>query len=117
MGRLSKLYAQANDAVAGFEVAAERDVIGIIERTQELHRKREEVALQKHTLIDQHMTDLHEFSRDLDDELRGNDAPPDGSEGGEKPAPLAGAEPAKLAANAWTDGNAYAGTTPDEGTA
>jgi hypothetical protein len=106
MGRLTDKYKRANDAIAGFEIAAERDIDAVIARTQELHKKREQVALQKHTQIDQHFTDLHEYAADLDEELRGNGAPPDGSEDGEKPGP-AGTEPGKLASNAWDSGNAY----------
>jgi hypothetical protein len=112
MGRLADKFKRANDAIAGFEVAAERDIDAVIERVSELHQKREQVKLQKHLVLDQHMGDLAEFARDLDEELRGNGAPPDGSEGGEKPGPV-GTEPGKLASNAWDSGNAYLATGDD----
>lgn len=67
MGRLADVLARANDAVAGVEAAVERDVDLLIERTKEVHKRRETVFLQKHTGLDQHMTDLAEFSKDLED--------------------------------------------------
>lgn len=113
MGRLADKFKKAKDAIAGFEVAVEQDVDGVIKRVGELHAKREQVNLQKHMQLDGHMTDLHEFAADLDEELRGNGPPPDGSEDGEKPGPV-GMAPGKLAADAWADapGDAYIGTHP-----
>lgn len=67
MGRLADKLAKASDAVAGLEMAVEKDVDALIERTKTVHAKREAVFLQKQTNLDQHMTDLAEFSRDLDD--------------------------------------------------
>lgn len=112
MGRLSDKFKKANDAIAGFEVAVEKDVDGVIERVGELHAKREQVKLQKHMQLDTHMTDLHEFAADLDEEMRGNGAPLVGSEDGAKPGPV-GMEPGRLASNAW-DGDAYQGTNPNK---
>lgn len=67
MGRLAAKFAKANDAIAGLEIAVEKDVDKIIERTQEVHAKRETVTLRKLQYLDGHMVDLSEFERDIDD--------------------------------------------------
>lgn len=66
MGRLSDKLARASDAIAGLETATERDVDRLIDRTKELHAKREDVMLRKTLALDEHMSDLVEFGKDLD---------------------------------------------------
>jgi hypothetical protein len=89
MARLSDKLKRAGDAIAGFEAAVERDVDKLIARTNEVHDKREKVFLKKHMALDAHMTDLHEFERELD--AFDNGAPPlddgaDTSQDGERKA-------------------------------
>lgn len=86
MGRLADKLAKGRDAIAGVEIAVEKDVDALIERTKEVHAKRESVFFQKQTGLDQAMSDLAEFSKDLED-FGKNDRSGDG-------------------------GNAYTGTTP-----
>lgn len=90
MGRLADKLAKASDAIAGVEIAVEKDVDALIERTKLVHAKREAVFLQKQTSLDQHMTDLAEFSKDLE-EFGKND---------------------RSGAGGISSGNPYAGTTP-----
>lgn len=66
MGRLSDKLNRANDAVASFELAVEQDIDKVVDRTKALHAKREDVMLRKLQHLDGHMTDLHEFGKDLD---------------------------------------------------
>lgn len=83
MARLSDKLKQGADAIAGFELAVEKDVDKLIERTNEVHKKRERVFLNKHTKLDEHVTDLAEFDKELD--AFDNGAPPldDGATAGE----------------------------------
>lgn len=67
MGRLADKLARAKDAVAGVEIAVEKDVDALIERTQVVHRKREAAFMAQHQNLDRHMADLAEFESDLDD--------------------------------------------------
>jgi hypothetical protein len=67
MGRLADKLAKASDAIAGVESAVEKDVEKLIERTEEIHKKRETVFLKKQMHLDQHVTDLAEFEKDLED--------------------------------------------------
>lgn len=87
MGRLASILAKANDAVASVEHAVEQDVVEIIDRTKDVHKLREQTKLQKLMQLDGQISDLKEFARDLEEDLRKNDT---------------GA----------SDGNAYAGTSP-----
>lgn len=89
MGRLADKLAKANDAIANFEVAVEKDVDAVIERAAMLDAKRGDVMLRKQQRLDMHMTDLTEFGKDLDAFDGKNDHSGDG-----------------------TNGNAYAGTSP-----
>ncbi len=66
MGRLADKLAKASDAIAGVEIAVEKDVDALIERTKEVHKKREAVFLKKHMALDGQVTDLAEFEKDLD---------------------------------------------------
>lgn len=66
MGRLADKLAKATDAIADVETATERDVDRLIARTKELHAKREDVMLRKTMHLDEHMSDLAEFGKDLD---------------------------------------------------
>lgn len=66
MGRLADKLARATDAITDLETATERDVDRIIERTKELHAKREDVMLRKTMQLDGHMADLTEFGKDLE---------------------------------------------------
>lgn len=67
MGRLADKLAKASDAIAGIEIAVEKDVDALIERTRTVHAKREAVFFQKQALLDEQVTDLAEFSKDLED--------------------------------------------------
>ena len=67
MGRLADKLAKASDAIAGVETAVEKDVDNIIKRTEEIHKKRENVFLKKQMHLDTQVTDLAEFERDLED--------------------------------------------------
>lgn len=67
MGRLADKLAKASDAVAGVEIAVERDVETLIERTREVHKKREAAFMKKHVGLDGLVTDLAGFDTDLDD--------------------------------------------------
>lgn len=67
MGRLAEKLARASNAVAGVELAVERDVDALVERTQAVHKKREAAFLAQHQNLDAQMTDLAEFERELDD--------------------------------------------------
>lgn len=93
MGRLADKLAKGNDAIAGVEIAVEKDVDALIERTKLVHKRREEVFFQKHTGLDQSMTDLAEFSKDLED-FGKNDHSNDGESSGN------------------SSGDAYVGTRP-----
>lgn len=66
MGRLADKLTRAANAVTDLETATERDVDKIIERTQELQTKRENVMLRKQMQLDEHMSDLVEFGKDLE---------------------------------------------------
>lgn len=92
MGRLADKLARATNAIADLETATERDVDKIIERTKELHGKREDVMLRKTMHLDGHMSDLVEFGKDLDV-----------FDGKNEPSGAGGS----------SSGNAYAGTTAD----
>lgn len=70
MGRLAATLAKANDAIASVEVAADHHVEKIIERTKEVRKKLEAVALNKHMRLDGQMSDLIEFDKDLDADLK-----------------------------------------------
>lgn len=81
MGRLADKLNRATDAIAGVELAVERDIDALIERTRTVHKTREDVFLRKQMQLDQHMTDLGEFSRDLED-FGKNDRSGDGDSSG-----------------------------------
>lgn len=66
MGRLADKLARATDAIASVEIAVERDVDALIERTKEVHKKRETVFLRKHMGLDEQVSDLAGFDTDLD---------------------------------------------------
>lgn len=92
MGRLADKLTRAANAIADLEVATEHDVDGIIKRTEELHTKRKDVMLRKTMQLDNHMTDLVEFGKDLDVFDGKNEA---------------------SGAGGSSSGNAYTGTTPE----
>lgn len=93
MGRLADKLAKANDAIAGVEIAVEKDVDALIERTKLVHKTREDVFFQKHTGLDAAMTDLAEFSKDLEDFGKNDHSGAGGSSGN-------------------SSGDAYVGTRP-----
>lgn len=66
MGRLAAALERATNAITDVETATERDVDRLVERTKELHAKRENVMLRKQMQLDAQMTDLAEFERDLE---------------------------------------------------
>lgn len=66
MGRLSDKLKRAQSAIDDLDDATERDVDRIIDRTKELHAKREDVMTRKQINLDERMTDLTEFGKDLD---------------------------------------------------
>jgi len=82
MGRLADKLSKANDAIAGLEIAVERDVDKLIGRTKEVHRRREDVFMKKHVALDGHMSDLAEFEKDLNEFDGKNDHSDDGERSG-----------------------------------
>lgn len=90
MGRLADKLAKASDAIAGLETAVERDVDKLIERTEEVHKRRENAFMRKHAALDGHVSDLTEFEKDLEAFDGKNDHSNDGE----------------------SNGNAYVGTNP-----
>lgn len=67
MGRLSNILGRANDAQLRLEKAVEEDVRKYVERVDHIHKTRERVFMEKHTALDGHMSDLTEFSKDLEE--------------------------------------------------
>lgn len=82
MGRLADRLAKANDAMAGVEIAVEKDVDALIERTKLVHKTRETVFMKKHMNLDGNMSDLAEFNKDLED-FGKNDRSSDGENSGD----------------------------------
>lgn len=105
MGRLSDKLKPVNDALAALENSVERDAADVLAQIERVNIKRQGVMLGARLRLDGHMTDLVEFSNDLDGML-GNGAGDDGATSALTPPvaalDAAGTEPAKLAANAWT---------------
>lgn len=89
MGRLSKILDVARNAEANLEQAVEADVQKYVERVEEVHKRKDVVFQGKHEALDGHVSDLHEFSTDLEDFARKNDR-----------------------SGAGSNGSAYTGTTP-----
>src|SRR4051812_6013930 len=52
MGRLADKLSRANDAIANVEIAVEKDVDALIDRTRVVDAKRAEVFMQKHMNLD-----------------------------------------------------------------
>jgi len=67
MGRLSQHLNRANDAIAAVEHATIRDVESIIDRTKEVHALREDTMFKKRMGLDDQISDLKEFAKDLED--------------------------------------------------
>ena len=65
MGRMSKLFDQASNAVADLELHTEKSVTDFVARVQKAKDRTDGVMLKKHQHIDNHMTDLAEFEKDL----------------------------------------------------
>ena len=101
MGRLADKLARASDAVAGVEIAVERDVDALINRTEEVHKKRETVFLRKHMGLDAMVTDLAGFDAELDN-FGKNDRSGAGGTSSEN--------------SGQKSGSAYDGTNPDKTT-
>jgi hypothetical protein len=66
MGRLSDILAKASNAQAGLETAVEADVNKYVDRVEQIHKKREDVFLKKHSELDGTVTDLAQFETELD---------------------------------------------------
>lgn len=81
MARLSSILKRGTDAVAGVEIAVEKDIHKLIARTLEVHEKREKVFLRKHMNLDGHVTDLAEFDKELDAFDNGGGPLDDGANG------------------------------------
>lgn len=109
MGRLSKHFDRLNNTMAAFEAEVEADVDKVVQRIETTVRtKKDALVMRAHESVDGHMSDLAEFEQYMDGELRGNGGPADGSDDGAK-SETTGAEPGKLAANAWTSPNSQTG--------
>lgn len=67
MGRLASILARAADASASLEMAVDQDVSKYIDRVQQVHKRREDVFLRKHSELDAAVTDLAEFEHELED--------------------------------------------------
>jgi hypothetical protein len=66
MGRLAAKLAQAQNAIDGIEIAVGHDVDALIDRTKEVHKRREAVFLKKQMALDGSVSDLAEFEKDLE---------------------------------------------------
>jgi len=67
MGRLAKTLAIALDAKAGLETAVEADVKKYVDRVDQIHKRREDVFLRQHAVLDADVSDLAELEKDLED--------------------------------------------------
>lgn len=81
MGRLSDTLKIATDAKAGLETAVEQNVAKYVERVQLIHRRQEDVFLEKHGELDLNVSELVEFQNDIE-EFGKNDRSGDGKNSG-----------------------------------
>lgn len=87
MGRLSQHLNRANDAIATVEHATIRDVEGIIERTKEVHALREDAMLKKRMNLDDQVSDIKEFAKDLEAFGKNDDGRSSNGESWKPPVP------------------------------
>lgn len=67
MGRLASALSKARDAKQGLENEVVADVARFVERVDHIRKRKDEIFMKQHSVLDADMSDLAEMEKDVED--------------------------------------------------